>query len=93
MEAPEDGYFGDTTTAQKTFEALKTTRLERDEWRNAVFLISGDVEAVRTDMKGQLNNLNDSFNKERKAIKRQRTINTVIGLVLGGIAGLVIGNN
>lgn len=93
VEAPIDGYFGDGDTARTTFEALKTTRLERDEWRNAVFVISGDIEAVRTDAKAQLEDLNCGFTAERKAAGRRSTRNTVIGVVLGVVAGLVIGNN
>lgn len=93
VEAPTDGYFGDTDTARLTFEALKSTRLERDAWRNTVFIISGDIEAARQDGKTKLKVLNDSFDTERKALGRRSTRNTIIGVVLGVVAGLVIGNN
>lgn len=93
VEAPIDGYFGDEDTARTTFEALKSTRLERDEWRNTVFVISEDIEVVRTDAKVQLEDLNRSFAAERKAAGRRSTRNTVIGVVVGILAGLVVGNN
>ena len=91
-ETPTEGYFGDTETARETFEALKTTRLERDAWHDTVLVISGDIELVRQDMRTQLKALNNSFNDERKALKRKRTVNTVIGVIAGAVVGLVIGN-
>ncbi len=92
-EAPTDGYFGDTETARETFEALKTTRLERDAWHDTVLVISGDIELVRQDAKAQLKALNKSFNDERKALKRKQTANTVVWFVVGGVVGLVVRNN
>lgn len=86
---PKDGYFGDTATAQKTFEALKTTRLERDAWRNTVLVISADIEAVRGDAKAQLKTLNDSIKNERKAAERK----TFLFFIVGAVAGIVIGSN
>ena len=91
-KAPTEGYFGDTETARETFEALKTTRLERDAWHDTVLVISSDIELVRQDMRTQFKALNNSFNKERKALKRKRMVNTVLGLLVGGVVGLVIGN-
>ena len=93
VEAPEDGYFGNTATAQKTFEALKTTRIERDEWQNTVQAISADVEAVRLDAKEQLDGLNTAIKDERKAAKGKRRGAAIFGVVIGVVAGLVIGNN
>lgn len=93
VEAPTDGYFGDTDTARTTFEALKSTRLERDAWKSAVFTISDDIEAARQDGKTKLKALNSAFDKERRAAGRRSTRNTIIGVVLGVVAGLVVGNN
>ena len=92
-EAPTDGCFGDMDTARTTFEALKSTRLERDAWRDAVSAISGDIEAVRREGKNKLEALNESFDAERKEAGRRSTRNTILALVLGGIVGLVAGNN
>ena len=86
--------------ARLTLEALKTTRTERDIWKEAFNTASHDVLLIKEQLDTQLTDLTAQINQERNAykthitaIKRTNRTNIIWALILGGIAGAAIGAN
>ena len=94
------GVYGTVEEARLTLEALKTTRTERDLWKEAFNTASHDVLLIKEQLDTQLTDLTAQINQERNAykthitaIKRTNRTNIIWALILGGIAGAAIGAN
>lgn len=94
------GVYGTVEEARLTLEALKTTRTERDIWKEAFNTASHDVLLIKEQLDTQLTDLTAQINQERNAykthitaIKRTNRTNIIWALIVGGIAGAVIGAN
>ncbi len=94
------GVYGTVEEARLTLEALKTTRTERDLWKEAFNTASHDVLLIKEQLDTQLTDLTAQINQERNAykthitaIKRTNRTNIIWALIVGGIAGVAIGAN
>ena len=94
------GVYGTVEEARLTLEALKTTRTERDLWKEAFNTASHDVLLIKEQLDIQLNELTDQINQERtahrthtKAIQKANRTNLIWAFLIGGIAGAAIGAN
>lgn len=94
------GVYGTVEEARLTLEALKTTRTERDLWKEAFNTASHDVLLIKEQLDTQLTDLTAQINQERNAykthitaIKRTNRTNIIWALIVGGIAGAAIGAN
>ena len=94
------GVYGTVEEARLTLEALKTTRTERDLWKEAFNTASNDVLLIKEQLDTQITDLTAQINQERNAykthitaIKRTNRTNIIWALILGGIAGAAIGAN
>ena len=94
------GVYGTVEEARLTLEALKTTRTERDLWKEAFNTASHDVLLIKEQLDTQITDLTAQINQERNAykthitaIKRTNRTNIIWALILGGIAGAAIGAN
>ena len=94
------GVYGTVEEARLTLEALKTTRTERDLWKEAFNTASHDVLLIKEQLDTQLTDLTAQINQERNeykthitAIKRTNRTNIIWALILGGVAGAAIGAN
>lgn len=80
---------GDKATLKTTVELIKTTKAERDAWKEAYNSISGDVALITTSMDIQLQELENQINKERKAHKqreaRKKLTFMFVGMLIGGL--------
>lgn len=92
--------YGTVEEARLTLEALKTTRTERDIWKEAFNTASHDVLLIKEQLDTQLTDLTAQINQERNAykthitaIKRTNRTNIIWALIVGGIAGAAIGAN
>lgn len=94
------GVYGTVEEARLTLEALKTTRTERDIWKEAFFIASNDVNKIKAQLDTQLSELTDQINQERtahknhtKAVQKANRTNIIWAFLIGGIAGAAIGAN
>lgn len=94
------GVYGTVEEARLTLEALKTTRTERDLWKEAFNTASHDVLLIKEQLDTQLTDLTAQINQERNAykthitaIKRTNRTNIIWALIVGGVAGAAIGAN
>lgn len=94
------GVYGTVEEARLTLEALKTTRTERDIWKEAFSIASNDVNNIKVQLDIQLNELTDQINQERtahrthtKAIQKANRTNLIWAFLIGGIAGAAVGAN
>lgn len=94
------GVYGTVEEARLTLEALKTTRTERDLWKEAFNTASHDVLLIKEQLDTQLTDLTAQINQERNAykthitaIKRTNRTNLIWAFLIGGIAGAAIGAN
>ena len=94
------GVYGTVEEARLTLEALKTTRTERDLWKEAFNTASHDVLLIKEQLDTQITDLTAQINQERNAykthitaIKRTNRTNIIWALILGGVAGAAIGAN
>ena len=87
------GVYGTVEEARLTLEALKTTRTERDIWKEAFSIASNDVNNIKVQLDTQLNELTDQINQERTAIQKANRTNLIWAFLIGGIAGAAVGAN
>ena len=87
------GVYGTVEEARLTLEALKTTRTERDIWKEAFSIASNDVNNTKVQLDIQLNELTDQINQERTAIQKANRTNLIWAFLIGGIAGAAVGAN
>lgn len=94
------GVYGTVEEARLTLEALKTTRTERDIWKEAFFIASNDVNKIKAQLDTQLSELTDQINQERtahknhtKVVQKANRTNIIWAFLIGGIAGAAIGAN
>lgn len=84
---------GNKETLQTTVELIKTTKAERDAWKDAYKNISDDIASLTSSMDIQLKELETQINKERKAHKQITTKKSLTFLFIGVLVGGLIASN
>jgi len=69
--ATEPGYWGDDGTGSETLEVLRTTREERDAWKQAFESARDENQIFQEKMEQRFSGLEESLEKERAAWKRE----------------------
>ena len=84
---------GNKETLKMTVELIKTTKAERDAWKDAYKNVSADIAFLTSSMDIQLQELETQINKERKAHKQVTTKKSLTFLVIGVLVGGLIVSN
>ena len=84
---------GNKETLKMTVELIKTTKAERDAWKNAYKSVSADIAFLTSSMDIQLQELETQINKERKVHKQVTTKKSLTFLVIGVLVGGLIASN
>ena len=93
ITASEDMVVGNKETLQTTVELIKTTKAERNAWKDAYKNVSADIAFLTSSMDIQLQELETQINKERKAHKQVTTKKSLTFLVIGVLVGGLIASN
>ena len=93
ITASEDIVIGNKETLKKTVEVIKSTKAERDAWKEAYNTVSKDMVILAVSVDAQLEELEAQLNSERKAHKREANKRAVKLLFLGMLVGGLIASN
>ena len=84
ITASEDIVIGNKETLKKTVEVIKSTKAERDAWKEAYNTVSKDMVILAVSVDAQLEELEAQLNSERKAHKRELRL-LFLGMLVGGL--------